>query len=210
LLRKKGIMRKSLWTTFTGGAIRISIILVACLFLWTTGARADTVYTYTGLDFVFASGLYTTMDKVTGTFVLSSPLPAFLPVSDESALLVSWSMSDGVNTFTGTGPTLTAFDVATGAGGEIQGDWDVLIINSVGQVETFNFDDEKFSEDTAATFSADPNTFNDALVVFIGTWSSASTVPEPGIPSMMFSGLLGLGLLVGLKRYRGNRLANIA
>ena len=204
-------MRKLLWTTSAGGAVRISILVVACLFLWTTGARAETVYTYTGLDFTSVSGLYTTMDKVTGSFVLSSPLPPFLPAgSDESALLVSWSLSDGVNTFTGTGPTLTAFNFATGPGGEIQGDWDVLIINSVGQIETFNFDDERFSEDTAATFSADPNTFNDAIVVFIGTWSSASTVPEPGILSMMFSGLLGLGLLVGVKRYRRNPLANIA
>lgn len=35
----------------------------------------------------------------------------------------------------------------------------------------------------------------------------ANPVPEPSILSMMFSGLLGLGLLVGVKRYRGNRLA---
>jgi hypothetical protein len=65
-------MRKSLWTS-AGGAVRLSII-VACLFLSSTGARADTVYTYTGLNFDFASGIYTTMDRVTGTFVLSSPL----------------------------------------------------------------------------------------------------------------------------------------
>jgi hypothetical protein len=203
-LVKKGIMRKSLWTTFTGGAVRISIVVVACLFLSTTGARADTVYTYTGLDFTSVSGLYTTMDKVTGSFVLSSPLPPFLPAgSDESALLVSWSLSDGVNTFTGTGPTLTAFNFATGPGGEIQGDWDVLIINSVGQIETFNFDDERFSEDTAFTNGPD-NTVTGGGVVFIGTWSSASTAPEPGILSMTFSGLVGLGLLVGVKRYRRN------
>jgi hypothetical protein len=203
-------MRKSLWTTSAGGAVRISIIVMACLFLSATGARADTVYTYTGLDFDFAAGLYTTMDKVTGTFVLSSPLPAFLPAgSDESALLVSWRLSDGVNTFTGTGPTLTAFNFATGPGGEVLGDWDVSILNSVGGIETFNFDDEKFSEDTGFTLSADPNTFNIGSVVFIGVWSS-STVPEPGILSMTFSGLLGLGLLVGMKRNRRNPLANVA
>jgi hypothetical protein len=211
LFRKKDIMRKSLWTTFTGGAVRISIIVVACLFLWTTGARADTVYTYTGLDFEDASGTYTTMDKVTGTFLLSSPLPAGLPPgTDESALLVSWSMSDGVNTFTGTGPTLTAFDVATVADGEVLGDWNVGIINSVGEISTSNFEDGKESEDIGATFSADSNTFNVGLAINVGTWSSASTVPEPGILSMTFSGLLGLALLVGVKRYRRNLLANIA
>jgi hypothetical protein len=201
-------MRKSLWTTSAGGAVRIIVIAVACLFLWTTGARADTVYTYTGLDFQFADGPYTTMDKVTGTFVLSSPLPAFLPAfSDESALLVSWSLSDGVNTFTGTGPTLTAFNFGTGPGGEIQGlpgqgNWIVLIINSVASIETFNFDDGKDSGDEAFTNGPD-NTVSGAGAVFNGVWSSASTAaPEPGILSMMFSGLLGLGLLVGIKRYR--------
>ncbi len=203
-------MRKSSWTPSAGGAVRISILVVACLFLSSTGARADTVYTYTGLNFDLATAPYTTMGRVTGTFVLSSPLPAFLPPgSDESALLVSWSLSDGVNTFTGTGPTLTAFNFGTGPGGEIQGgpgqgNWDVLIINSVGQIETNNEDDEKFSEDTAFSFGGEGG------VVFVGTWSSASTVPEPGILSMMFSGLLGLALLVGVKRYRGNPLANIA
>jgi hypothetical protein len=142
------------------------------------------------------------MDKVTGTFVLSSPLPAFLPPgSDESALLVSWSLSDGVDTFTGTGPTLTSFHFATGPGGEIQagpgqGDWDVAILNSVGQIETTNEDDEKFSEDVGFSGAGEGG------VVFIGTWSSATTAPEPGILSMMFSGLLSLGLLVGVKRYR--------
>jgi hypothetical protein len=210
LLRKKGIMRKSLWTTSAGGAVRISIVVVACLFLSITGARADTVYTYTGLDFTGVSGLYTTMDRVTGTFVLSSPLPAFLPPgSDESALLVSWSLSDGVDTFTGTGPTLTSFHFATGPGGQIQGgpgqgDWDVAILNSVGEIDTNNEDDEKFSEDVGFSGAGEGG------VVFIGTWSSATTAPEPGILSMMFSGLLSLGLLVGVNRYRGNRLANIA
>jgi hypothetical protein len=205
-------MRKSLWTTSAGGAVRISIPVVACLFLWSTGAWADTVYTYTGLDFTIASGLYTTMDKVTGTFVLRSPLPANLPPgSDESALLVSWSMSDGVNTFAGTGPTLNAFDFATGPSGEIEdepgdGDWDVAISNSVGGIETFNIEDEKESGDTGSTFSVDPNIFNIGEVVFVGTWTSASTIPEPGILSMMFSGLLGLGLLIGVTRYRHERV----
>ena len=203
-------MRTSLWTTFAGGAVRISIILAACLFLWSTGAWADTVYTYTGLNFDLASAPYTTMDRVTGTFVLSSPLPANLPPgSDESALLVSWSMSDGVITFTGTGPTLTRFSFGTGPGGEIEagpglGNWDVVIFNSVGEIETTNEDDEKFSEDVGFSFGGEGG------VVFVGTWSSASTVPEPGILGVTFSGLLGLGMLVGVKRYRKNPLATIA
>jgi hypothetical protein len=35
-------------------------------------------------------------------------------------------------------------------------------------------------------------------------------VPEPGTVSLMFSGLLGLGMLVGVKRYTRNRLATEA
>ena len=52
--------------------------------------------------------------------------------------------------------------------------------------------------------------------VFTSTYSATVDVapttatPEPGTVSLMFSGLLGLALLVGVKRYRGNRLATIA
>ena len=199
--------RRSLWSTSAGGAVRISIIFVAWLFL-TTGARADTIYTYTGNDLLSVSnppGPYTPMDKITGTFVLSSPLPANLPeFTDESALLVSWRLSDGVNTFTGTGPTLSTFGFATGPGGEIQL-WCVDETTSDARISTES--EFKFSGDYAF---ADDGEFGASNLDSAGVFSSGTTVPEPGILSMMFAGLLALGLLVGVKRYRGNRLATAA
>jgi hypothetical protein len=212
LVRRRAIMRKSLWFTSVGGAVRISIIALACLFLSATGARADTfTYTYTGNDFTTFSGPYTGSDKVTGTVVLSAPLPANLPpTTDETALLVSYSFSDGVQTLTNLNSAADVFSFETSATGAIDS-WFILFFStpSATQINTskapsFNTFDFGGPNPLVTPFGEN---FGSA-----GVWSGPveGTVPEPGTLSMMFSGLLGLGLLVGVKRYRGNRLANLA
>ena len=184
-------MRKSLWITSAGGAVRMSIIVVAWLLFLTTGARADTVYTYTGTHLFVSSppNAYTPMDKVTGTFVLSSPLPANLPeFTNESALLVSWSLADGVNMFTGTGPTLATFEFATGPGGEIQF-WCIDEITSDASARISTESDFKASGDQAFADDGESFAYNSDLP---GVWSSTTTsgVPEPS--SLV---LLGVGVL---------------
>ena len=93
-------MRKSLWFTSAGGAVRISLIALACLLVSATGAWADTfTYTYTGKDFTSASAPHTTSDSVTASFVLSSPLPPNLNTfTSEAPLVISYTISDGVQT----------------------------------------------------------------------------------------------------------------
>jgi hypothetical protein len=211
-------MRKSLWftlgrkTSFAGGAVRISLIGLACLLLSATGARADSfTYTYAGNDFTTVTGVYSILDKVTGTFDLSSPLPAnlanctpFCTLTDESALLVSYTLSDGVQTIIGPPPSSFAFE--TDAGGQIT-DWSVAAEESGGVIVTFSVRGETASDSgSVPDFAFASNQLNP------GFWTgpTVSPVPEPATVSMMFSGLLGLGLLVGVKCYRGNCLTTTA
>jgi hypothetical protein len=199
-------MRKSLWftsgrkTSFAGGAVRISIIALACLFLSATGARADTVYTYTGNDFTLVQGPYTTLDSVTGTIVLSAPLPANLSsFTDETALLISYSFSDGVQTLTNLNSHADHFDFQTSPSGAITL-WNISFITvpPTNEIESAKVSLGVAHDLGAAGLGAAGQ--NDGVP---GGW----TVPEPATLSMMFSGLLGLGMLVGVKRYWGNRLA---
>jgi hypothetical protein len=49
----------------------------------------------------------------------------------------------------------------------------------------------------------------DVSAYAVGTIVTTST-PEPGALGMMLAGLVGLGLLVGVRRHRGNHLASAA
>ncbi len=202
-------MRKSLWFTSAGGAARITIAL-ACLFLSATGARADTfTYTYTGNDFTSVTDPYTTSDKLMGTFELSAALPPNLVLfDDQSSLVLSFTMSDGVQTLTSAEAFSEHFTFATDSAGTIVL-WDVEVAINVGHapsIQTVRFNN----------FSADVGALTDSLRASnfdtpgIWTVSATTPVPESGTLNMIFSGLLALGLLVGVKRYRGNRLATIA
>jgi hypothetical protein len=210
-------MRKSLWftsgrkTSFAGGEVRIGIIALACLFLSATGARANTIdYTYTGNDFTLVQmvqGPYTTSDSVMGTIVLSAPLPANLPSgTDESALLVSYSFSDGVQTLTNLDSHASFFLFGTSPSGAITL-WNIIITNTPNLSEIATSNNTNFASDFG-TIGSPTLGLNEARP---GVWSGpVGAVPEPGTLSMLFSGLLGLAMLVGVKRYRGNRLATIA
>ena len=69
-------------------------------------ARAVTVYTYTGNNFLGIinntppDGTYTTSMNVTGSFTLQNALSANLPFSNIIADVLGFSFSDGRNTIT--------------------------------------------------------------------------------------------------------------
>jgi hypothetical protein len=203
------MMRKSLWFTSVGGAVRISIIALASLFLSVTGAKADTfTYTYTGNDFTDVSGPYTTSEKLTGMFNLSAAIPANHPFSDVSSLVLSFTMSDGVQTITSAEGFVEHFSFSTDSTGAITLWLAEVTINpgTAPSITTENFGVAALDMGALTNFLSGQNSGSP------GTWTVTDTTPvtEPGTLSMMFSGLLGLGLLVGVKRYRGNRLATIA
>jgi hypothetical protein len=196
-------MRKSLWFTSADGAVRISLIALAFLLLSATGAWADTfTYTYTGNDFTLVQGPYTTSDSVMGTIVLSAPLPANLSsFTDETALLISYSFSDGVQTLTNLNSHAADFAFQTSPLGAITL-WDIEFrtVPPTNEIESAKTAPGVAHDLGAAGLGAAGQNEGDP-----GVWS----VPEPGTLSMLFSGLLGLAMLVGVKRYRGNRLATI-
>jgi hypothetical protein len=158
-------------------------------------ASAQAVYVYTGNNFtnVFAPG-YTTSNKITGTLTLSSALPSSLTtLTNEVALVTSYSFSDGVNTFTSPccdAGSQTVFDFTTDASGNIL-TWDVTLEtndNHTGDLTT----------------EGGVNSFDQSLVGGVlggsndgspGVWSLQSTtsaVPEPATWALF---LLGFGAL---------------
>ena len=152
------------------------------------------------------TGIYTILDRVTGTFDLSSPLPANLTtLTDESALLVSYTLSDGVQTIIGPPPSSDFFSFETDSGGQITA-WAVVIEEESGRSIQTVSTPPALDGGSVPDFGLGFNQFNP------GVWTgpTVSPVPEPATVSMMFSGLLGFGLLVGVKCYRGNCLTTTA
>jgi hypothetical protein len=67
------------------------------------GARADTIYTYTGIDYTYPDPPYTISEFVTGTIVLATALGDGIgPTTITSPNLVSFSFSDGLQTISNT------------------------------------------------------------------------------------------------------------
>ena len=79
-----------------------AVCLVFALCFAAPNAHADTfTYTYTGVNLATAFiSPYTASDSVDGTVVLSAALPSDASFADESALIVSYSFTDGVQTLT--------------------------------------------------------------------------------------------------------------
>ena len=96
-----------------------NLAFASLLILLPLPMMADT-YTYTGLDFTFVSltpGAYTTSDSITGSFTMTGSLGANQALED--APFLTYSFSDGVETFTNLNSTDESFEVATDANGTI-------------------------------------------------------------------------------------------
>jgi hypothetical protein len=170
-----------------------------CLLL-PSSARADTIYTYN-------SNLLSDNTTLTITLDFLTPLPSSLNFVDESssASLASWSMVDsGGFTLSSTiGSYLSQLSLSTDLVGNITAPWDAAAVD-LGTGNYIVSADDPGSDvgvkdfyvvgTSQASISGDP-----------GTWTSIAT-PEPGTFTLLFVGLLGLGLLAGVKRYRGHRL----
>ena len=171
-----------------------AVIAQAAIFA-ASSANAQLVYSYTGNDFtsVFAPG-YTTSDKITGTLTLSSALPDSLAtLTNEAALVTSYSFSDGVSSFNmpccDTG-NQTIFDFTTDASGNIT-NWDVTLETNDNHTGDLTTEGGVSAFDQSLTDGELGGSNNGAP----GIWSVQSVtspVPEPATWTLL---LLGFGAL---------------
>jgi hypothetical protein len=171
-------MRKSLWFTSSGGAVRISIIALACLFLSTTGARADTfTYTYDSSPF----GISWTTAPLTGVTARTTVTAADLTATSNTG-----SLSGCVTTSVVLDSTLPNGIITMLAGGPC----------SAGLVAYF-------PDGFAATDYTTPGTYvtvinqvqTDTLVV-----TPTVAAPEPSSVGLM---LLGISLVFMVRKRTG-------
>jgi hypothetical protein len=100
--------------------MRMRTLALLAAFLLPLPLLADTyTYTYTGNDYTYVNGSYTTSDFVSATFTLSAPLVDNLSFATYVTPL-TWSFSDGFqsNNSTELGYS-TYFQFSTNAGGQI-------------------------------------------------------------------------------------------
>jgi hypothetical protein len=172
----------------------------------TQSARAAAIYTYTGNNFTFADGPYSTSDFISVSFTLPTAL------GDNDALVTitpsAFSFSDQLHTITnaniGTGST--NFLISTDGNGNITA-WVISAINDLPNVPVTGIDTEFTgfipNQEDMALF----NLFQQAGAAAgegynmsdPGTWE---LTPEPGSSSLVLLGILGIAFVTRKRRTR--------
>lgn len=168
-------------------------VLAACTMTLTLAA--STTYTYTGNAFqaVFG-GSYTTSDFVSGFFTVASPLADNLVFSNQNVTPISYSFTDGVQTFDSTSPpTNVTFDIGTDASGTIT-QWDINL--GTGPPLDDSVSTNSSSGDAGQMLSA--GAFGDNLGnpgTFVMSGGSGSPTPEPANLGLFGLGLVAIGII---------------
>lgn len=187
-------------------------------------------YTFTGDPYAAPAAPFTAGMRVTGSFATAAPLPPNLPLTPigpgGSNLVLAWSFSDGVTTYTQANSALfgddpNAFRVSTDAGGNVV-EYQVALVSplpphTVGQpIDAFQIASQSGSPLTQVDFQRPCDaltpgnscfsTSNDQVVEFIGgSWSSridVVSVPTLGMASLAALAVLLVAAALGLMRGR--------
>jgi hypothetical protein len=179
------------------------------LALVSPAAKATTTYTYTGNDFSFASASpYTTSQWVSASFTFSGPLAVSSVLTDETATLITWSITVGDLTWSPSqidSPDLALSMAPDSSGGLTE--WDITAVSEAdGEydqvVQTVNIPSEVIdysfvglSHDPTAYVSGDP-----------GVWAETTTaaVPEPNSIVLAIIGGIALLNAAGGRRRTGS------
>jgi hypothetical protein len=183
--------------------------LMGFLFLSAHGLFAEATYTYSGNDFTSAFGVYTPTDFSSASVTFDAALPDNLTLATENP--ISFSISDGVQTWTNLTASFSIFEFATDGAGDVIA-WDV----AAGLDPEDSGIKTQFQEGSGSDFAKEgPNTnslgdgFNNDLP---GTWTSdvaASDAPEPGTLLLSVGALALLGAKVfGHRRHAGSACAD--
>jgi len=172
--------------------------LAACILTLPLMASSVT-YTYTGNDFTINTFPYTTSDSVSGYFTLATALGDGL--SDVAISPVTYSFTDGVQTFTNAAPPSTVtFDVSTSATGAIT-EWYILLQNPYAPGQTYDVETADGLAETRdfGEFPEGAGVGQGVILFDPGTWvqsgGGTSPTPEPGYLGLIALGLVGIGVV---------------
>jgi len=98
----------------------IGILMLSGFFLLASVANAQITYTYLGNNFDKVSGPYTTANRVSGEIVVSSKVSANGPSQITEDMVLSYSFSDGVRTFTQSNSIMCSFFLDIDAAGAVE------------------------------------------------------------------------------------------
>ena len=169
------------------------------LLLVPTAASADTVYTYTGNNFNVVHGSdFTTSDRVSGYFVLPTPVPANSGFSDPPANTPIYNFTNGVETLTNQTAQDATFQFSTDAQGNIS-QWFILIDSTHGSLATSNYGADISLDEDNGTYDptgggTSANLQYGQIDADPGTWTTSTSAPTPEPSSLLLlsTGLLGV------------------
>ena len=163
-----------------------------------------TSYDYLGEPLTMADPPWTIGEHISGTILLNEKLPANLPLTDASYVLLDYSFEDGVQTWLPANSLVCEIRVATDGNGSIV-DWKISLrqtpIQALGQpqqfLQSYNSVGDLVGEGLAGIGDCDSITATDyARSTNPGTWMQRANAVVTPIPTLSPLALALLGLVL--------------